>query len=40
MYVQLEPKQKAEVEVYFKRFEEAEKLYIDMDRRYVCGDGR
>ena len=33
--VQSEAKQMAEVEVYFKRFEEAEKLYVEMDRRYV-----
>lgn len=26
-------KQKAEVAAYFKRFDEAENLYVDMDRR-------
>ena len=25
----------AEVEAYFRRFEEAERKYLDMDRRYV-----
>lgn len=35
---QLESKQRAEVEVYFKRFEEAEKLYLEMDRKYVGGE--
>ena len=25
------------MEVYFKRFDEAEKLYIEMDRKYVGG---
>lgn len=33
--LQSEAKQRAEVEVYFKRFEEAEKLYMEMDRRSV-----
>ena len=36
IHMQSEPKQRAEVEVYFKRFEEADKLYLEMDRRCVC----
>ena len=26
----------AEVAAYFRRFEEAERKYLDMDRRYCC----
>lgn len=33
MLLQSEAKQRAEVEVYFRKFEDAEKLYLDMDRR-------
>lgn len=33
MDMQSEAKQRAEVEAYFKRFEEAEKMYLEMDRR-------
>ena len=36
-FPQSEAKQRAEIQVYFKKFEEAEKLYIEMDRR--CGGG-
>ena len=32
--LQNETKKKAEVAAYFKRFEEAERLYLEMDRRY------
>ena len=32
-YIQSDKKQLAEVAAYFKRFEEAEKIYIEMDRR-------
>lgn len=35
-----EAKQRAEIQVYFKRFEEAEKLYIEMDRRVLAVDLR
>ena len=34
IYSQNETKKKAEVAAYFKRFEEAERLYLEMDRRY------
>ena len=34
-FAQSEVKQKAEVAAYFKRFEEAERMYLDMDRRSV-----
>jgi len=33
MYQQSEVKQKAEVAAHSKKFEEAEKMYLDMDRR-------
>lgn len=37
MLQQSEVKQQAEIAAYFKRFEEAERLYLDMDRRWdVC----
>lgn len=32
-FSQNETKKKAEVAAYFKRFEEAERLYLEMDRR-------
>ena len=41
IHQQNETKKKAEVAAYFKRFEEAERLYLEMDRRYwsLCYDG-
>lgn len=33
IHLQNETKKKAEVAAYFKRFEEAERLYLEMDRR-------
>lgn len=33
--LQSEDMKQAEVAAYFGRFEEAEKMYLDMDRRYV-----
>jgi hypothetical protein len=33
MLFQTEVKQKAEVAAYFSRFEEAEKMYLEMDRK-------
>ena len=33
--LQSEPMKQAEVAAYFGRFEEAERMYLDMDRRYV-----
>jgi len=33
VHLQNETKKKAEVAAYFKRFEEAERLYLEMDRR-------
>lgn len=32
--LQSEPMKQAEVAAYFSRFEEAERMYLDMDRRY------
>lgn len=37
--LQSEPMKQAEVAAYFSRFEEAERMYLDMDRRYVWCDG-
>lgn len=37
-HFQTEVKQNAEVAAYFSRFEEAEKMYLEMDRRYCQGD--
>lgn len=33
--LQSEPMKQAEVAAYFSRFEEAERMYLDMDRRYT-----
>lgn len=33
--LQSEPMKQAEVAAYFSNFEEAERMYLDMDRRYV-----
>lgn len=35
--LQSEPMKQAEVAAYFGSFEEAERMYLDMDRRYVVG---
>ena len=32
---QSEAKQRAEVDVFYKRFDEAERAYLEMDRRYA-----
>lgn len=33
--LQSEPMKQAEVAAYFGSFEEAERMYLDMDRRYI-----
>ena len=33
-FIQSEMKKSAEIAAYFQRYEDAERIYLDMDRRY------